>query len=252
MLMPPDSTEPIDLKCAGLKATSPRMRVLKVFRAGNAAPKMFIASLLAQEADAGLSTMNRVLPPLNTTIPPMVSDEQLERIQSIFAARAVMRSIAVGNRRLQAAARPSQILELQRQGGQYYFLPIDPNTRHLPPVEGAFLFVILADDPGRIYCGVPESSIAAAADARFGIAGHTSLSYRKDVLFAGELFFERAELMSWTNGSGHYTPAASVRGLNLIPAVQRLLPDDRFTDYWNLTTAQARHHLQLRGYTWPN
>ena len=64
MLMPPNSTEPIDLKRAGLKATSPRVRVLEVFRAS---PRRHLSAedvyriLLAQEVDAGLSTIYRVL-----------------------------------------------------------------------------------------------------------------------------------------------------------------------------------------------
>ncbi|WP_370563590.1 ferric iron uptake transcriptional regulator [Cupriavidus sp. UME77] len=64
MLMPPDSTEPIDLKRAGLKATSPRVRVLEVFRASqrrHLSAEDVYRILLAQEVDAGLSTIYRVL-----------------------------------------------------------------------------------------------------------------------------------------------------------------------------------------------
>jgi len=68
------------------------------------------------------------------------------------------------------------------------------------------------------------------------------------VLFAGELFFKGGQLTSWTNGSGHYTPAASLRSTNLIPAVRRLLPDERFADYWSMPTAQKNDQLALRGY----
>ncbi|AOY95090.1 transcriptional repressor [Cupriavidus sp. USMAA2-4] len=64
MLMPPDSSDPIDLKRAGLKATSPRMRVLEVFRASTqrhlSAEEVYRA-LLSQDLDAGLSTIYRVL-----------------------------------------------------------------------------------------------------------------------------------------------------------------------------------------------
>ncbi|WP_020203805.1 MULTISPECIES: ferric iron uptake transcriptional regulator [Cupriavidus] len=64
MLMPPDSTDPIDLKRAGLKATSPRVRVLEVFRASerrHLSAEDVYRILLAQDVDAGLSTIYRVL-----------------------------------------------------------------------------------------------------------------------------------------------------------------------------------------------
>ncbi|MDF3833362.1 ferric iron uptake transcriptional regulator [Cupriavidus basilensis] len=64
MLMPSDSTDPIDLKRAGLKATSPRVRVLEVFRASqrrHLSAEDVYRALLTQEVDAGLSTIYRVL-----------------------------------------------------------------------------------------------------------------------------------------------------------------------------------------------
>jgi len=64
MLMPPDCSDPIDLKRAGLKATSPRMRVLELFRASeqrHLSAEDVYRALLTQDLDAGLSTIYRVL-----------------------------------------------------------------------------------------------------------------------------------------------------------------------------------------------
>lgn len=79
---------------------------------------------------------------------------------------------------------------------QYYLLAVSPDVHHrLPVLDGWFAFVILADDPGRIYCG-------SMFDEHYEVDGHTSLSYRQDVLFAGGLEFKRGKLLVWDNASG--------------------------------------------------
>ena len=177
----------------------------------------------------------------------MLSDDQLKTIKAVFAARAQMLPLRVGNPRHQSPASSSQVFELQRLSAQsYYLLPVDPSSVHVPAVDGAFLYVILANDPGRIYCGVPSG--APGADRALTIEGHTSLSQRADVLYGGELLFERGRLLAWTNASGHYLPPASMRQTNLIPAVQRLLPDDRFQDFRNLAAEHRTRVLEGRGY----
>ncbi|MFJ3372820.1 hypothetical protein [Pseudomonas sp. NPDC086251] len=174
-------------------------------------------------------------------------ESPLLAMKGIIRARAAMKPISVGHEMIQEAASASQIFELQCSGGHYSFLPVDSGARNMPLTDGAFLFVVLANDPGRIYCGVPYGSSAAHPD--FSISGHTSLTYRADALYAGEIFFSHGTLLSWNNGSGHYKPAAALRDVNLIPAVRRLLPDDRFIDYWSMSMQQAREQLTMRGYT---
>lgn len=62
--MPIDTSDPLNLKRAGLKATSPRMRILDAFRASGTrhlSAEDVYRILLQQDADAGLSTIYRVL-----------------------------------------------------------------------------------------------------------------------------------------------------------------------------------------------
>nr|WP_116342336.1 ferric iron uptake transcriptional regulator [Cupriavidus taiwanensis] len=62
--MSSESTNPIHLKRAGLKATSPRMRILEVFRTSarrHLSAEDVYRILLTQDEDAGLSTVYRVL-----------------------------------------------------------------------------------------------------------------------------------------------------------------------------------------------
>ncbi|TWC46130.1 hypothetical protein FBY04_13332 [Pseudomonas sp. SJZ080] len=184
----------------------------------------------------------------------MLTHDQLEKIERTFSARALITPIRVKNPFVQQAATPQQIFELQRISSDfYYFIPTARGNTSRPAVDGIFAFVILASDPGRIYCGALSRLNLAASentiDPCFIIDGHTSLSNREDILFAGELFFKSNKLKSWNNGSGHYRPDAQRRYTNLIPAIQRLLPEDRFHDYFNMAPDQVQMRLVARGYT---
>ncbi|MCI0151945.1 hypothetical protein KNO81_39615 [Paraburkholderia sediminicola] len=159
---------------------------------------------------------------------PQLPESQLERVKRVFAARQQMRPIPVVPRSFrQAEAMGPQVFELQKADTDYYHL-LRTNwvTREVPPLHGAFIFVILADDPGRIYRG------GDCLPAPFGIDGHTSLTARRDVLFARELSFNAGRLLSWNNFSGHYAHDAAFRHVNLIPAVQILLPGHLFVPRW--------------------
>lgn len=175
----------------------------------------------------------------------MLSTQQLNRIQDVFRARMAMRPIAVSHDALQQPARRTQIFMLRRTD-RYFLVPLVSGAP-VPPADGVFLYVILADDPGCVLCAAPQGS-EVGRDARFGVHGHTSISLRADVLYAGGLEFEGGELRRWTNGSGHYAPHARLHPVNLIPAVRLLLPPDRFTDIAQMDAAQTREQLTLRGY----
>ena len=177
----------------------------------------------------------------------MLSHDQLHRIGEIFEARARMQPIPVQHDGYQVPARPSEVFELQRKSAEhYYLLPHVPGAP-VPPAHGVFFYVILAADPGRIYCGAPQGSLAGA-DPRYGVQGHTSLSRRADVLYAGEIDFDQGRLVSWSNGSGHYSPPPTLREQNLIPAVARLLPAHRFIDFRTMKEEARRQRLEARGY----
>lgn len=159
----------------------------------------------------------------------ILTKEQLKCIEKIFIDRASMTRIPVNTHpRRQSPAEKRQVFELRRIGyKQYSLLPICGNCT--PLVHGQFLFVILASDPGRILCGAPADSDAARHSPELRVEGHTSLSLRADVLFAGMLEFRMGELVRWTNDSGHYSPPANLRQKNLIPAVKLLLPEQLFS-----------------------
>jgi len=53
---------------------------------------------------------------------------------------------------------------------------------------------------------------------------HPSIAEGKQVLYAGEIFFNNGQLEWWSNGSGHYQPYAE-------DAVQANLPMDQFYSY---------------------
>jgi len=53
---------------------------------------------------------------------------------------------------------------------------------------------------------------------------HPSIAEGKQVLYAGEIFFNNGQLEWWSNGSGHYQPFAE-------DAVQANLPMDQFFSY---------------------
>lgn len=100
----------------------------------------------------------------------------------------------------------------------------------------------------RVYCGLVDELDSYIG---FVVEGHTSLSMRAPVLYAGTLQFELGRLVSWSNGSGHYRPPASLASVNLIPAVQRLLPKEKFQDFFSpmqelrlrTTTPERRHSI---------
>lgn len=137
-----------------------------------------------------------------------------------------MRALTVRHSQHQEPAEPWQIFELQRRSAvDYYLIPTNPSGHGMPPLRGFFDFVVLADDPGRVYCGLMGGLPSHIA---FEVEGHTSISHGAAVLFAGQLEFTRGQLTRWTNGSGHYLPAPYMRKANLLPAVKLLLPKALF------------------------
>ncbi|WP_434007050.1 RHS repeat domain-containing protein [Pseudomonas corrugata] len=177
-----------------------------------------------------------------------LTDAQLSGINRIFNNRLAMTPLKAGNPGEQTEAKPTQIFELQRESkDRYYFLPTAPDAKEVPSPKGSFLYVIRADDPGRVYAGAPMGS--PTAEERFMVQGHTSLSRREDALYAGHVTLdEEGRLESWNNGSGHYLPPFALHKTNLLPAVQRLLPSELFVDYQNMTPEQRDRTFALRGY----
>lgn len=172
--------------------------------------------------------------PIRRNVHRNLGNKERDRISNIFKARSLMSPIKVRHYGHQDPAPKSNIFELLSMGPEHYYLKaIDPDSHELPMVDGLFIFVILASSPGKVLCGVPKFDIMANRfnQEKYGIYGHTSLSLRDDVLYAGEIYFGNGVLCMWTNKSGHYKPMAQTRLTNIIPSVQRILIPDAFVDH---------------------
>lgn len=66
---------------------------------------------------------------------------------------------------------------------------------------------------------------------------HPSIAEGKQVLYAGEVFFNNGNLQWWSNGSGHYQPGAD-------DAEQASLPMDRFYSYQQIIKGE---HTRKKG-----
>jgi hypothetical protein len=66
---------------------------------------------------------------------------------------------------------------------------------------------------------------------------HPSIAEGKQVLYAGEVFFNNGSLEWWSNGSGHYQPGAD-------DAEQASLPMDRFFSYQQIIKGE---HTRKKG-----
>jgi hypothetical protein len=62
---------------------------------------------------------------------------------------------------------------------------------------------------------------------------HPSIAEGKQVLYAGEIFFNNGQLEWWSNGSGHYQPYAE-------DAVQANLPMDHFFSYQQIIKGEHK------------
>ena len=62
---------------------------------------------------------------------------------------------------------------------------------------------------------------------------HPSIAEGKQVLYAGEIFFNNGQLEWWSNGSGHYQPYAE-------DAVQANLPMDQFFSYQQIIKGEHK------------
>lgn len=66
---------------------------------------------------------------------------------------------------------------------------------------------------------------------------HPSIAEGKQVLYAGEIFFNNGKLQWWSNGSGHYQPGAD-------DAEQANLPMDQFYSYQQIIKGE---HTRKKG-----
>jgi hypothetical protein len=153
--------------------------------------------------------------------------------------------------KLQKPAEENQIFQLHLQSDRYFFTAALPGCM-APPPNGKFIFAILFRDPSRMYCGIPfqlaRGDEYAGVGNDGGIVGHSSLTGGKDVLYAGEILLEHGRLVEWTNGSGHYKPLASLRSLNFLPMIRRMLPASLFTGWEGAAPGVRRILTMVDGY----
>jgi len=112
---------------------------------------------------------------------------------------------------------------------QYLLRNIGNNSVSIP--DGGYIFVNPSDAPGQIF------AMRYSDNNHIRYVGHTSLTQKNGqalpVRYAGSLEFEQGKLVSWDNASGHYRPSGSLHYDNLIPWTRRLLPQNKFMDYFN-------------------
>lgn len=157
---------------------------------------------------------------------------------------------------LQRPADPEQILELNKSPeGRYTFRPLSPNAK---PViaEGAYAFVIRADEPDKVYMGSMNKGLTPEGKAypynRYinpeWVDGHSALTQglramkggSTDVVYAGTVYIKNGVPEFWTNASGHYLPPAELQSTNLTSKAKNILPADKFFDEDKLTPAQKK------------
>ncbi|MNF57956.1 hypothetical protein D3C76_705730 [compost metagenome] len=146
----------------------------------------------------------------------------------------------------QRSARPDQVFDFKRNDKNEYEFVRRSNGESCK-LSGVFTYVILATEPDHVYCGVGNGQQDSKGELneyrhrnRDYIEGHSSLAQGKDVLFAGEFLFVDGQLKLWTNGSGHYEPAAALRLTNLTEVVKRILPENLFRDHDELTATEIQ------------
>ena len=124
----------------------------------------------------------------------------------------------------QQLAAPDKIYKLHLEEGRYW---LERRGRHNPvlgPEFKRFVFVIRADEPSVVYCGIDAFMQPGPA----AVAGHTSIANQQAVLYAGLIHIVDGTLVSWNNGSGHYAPDEKYHISNLHPYVRRMLPTAKF------------------------
>lgn len=144
---------------------------------------------------------------------------------------------------LQERANNDDVFRLKKNPWGYYLEPKVMKSVTMPDLNGRFIYVIKFHKPDIIYCGRTFAMLneffakgkdgieAQKFSTKHGIEGHTSLTKRKDVLFAGELLFRDRQLVSWSNESGHYQPRAELRRTNLLEHIKEMLPEHLFDEH---------------------
>lgn len=152
----------------------------------------------------------------------------------------------------QRPARVDQIAELNLSpSGRYVATTLDQDS-YLP--EGAYVYVVRADEPDKIYIGSQNKRLNQAGrpypfNNRMNpdvVEGHSSVTHglreqrggTTDVLYAGTVHFKDGRPEFWTNESGHYAPSAELRHTNLSARIKTMLTEDKFVDEEKMTGRQ--------------
>lgn len=155
---------------------------------------------------------------------------QFSAISAMLERRRGMQQIRVKDPSSQEPGSSDALFRLFRAGeGNYYLKNITDDAQTIVP-DGMYLFAITIDEPTSIFCGAPSGT--AGAHRHASIEGHTSLTMRSPVYYAGEIYFWNGNLIKWTNGSGHYRPPGRLSSNNILPPVRLMLPERLFVDYF--------------------
>ncbi|RON10386.1 hypothetical protein BK659_06490 [Pseudomonas brassicacearum] len=134
---------------------------------------------------------------------------------------------------IQNPAPKNTVFSLSKRNEKYEFLSTHAAESPAPPknIKGEIIFVIPYSNPFGVLSSIPEG--AGNTELKpFEVHGHTSISNREDVLYAGKIYLDDdSKLQYWDNGSGHYKPDVSLHISNIPPALRELLPPDKFKPY---------------------
>ncbi|WP_435951663.1 hypothetical protein [Dryocola sp. BD626] len=153
-------------------------------------------------------------------------------IGDFFSSRPSFQPLSVVLASEQSEADKNCVFILERFArDDYYLRPKSKNTQTMPSLHGRFIYVIKEDRPGFVYCAKAFDPINQfLSDNNWSVEGHTSLTKRRNVLFAGDLLFSHRKLIAWSNASGHYQPSSELRHRNLLPHIKLLLPEDLYRE----------------------
>ncbi|MET4695359.1 hypothetical protein [Endozoicomonas lisbonensis] len=125
---------------------------------------------------------------------------------------------------------PKRLLfELCRSGEIYYLKRTSDNKVFQIYSWKVYIFVILASRPTQVFC-VPKYNKSTNDEINFlnfpsaFTLGHTSITRKSPVFYAGELVLENTKLFAWDNRSGHYKTPDDAHKINFLPPVKHLLP----------------------------
>ena len=147
----------------------------------------------------------------------------------VLAFRYQMVMLECLNPRMNKVAPKRLLFELCRSGETYYIKRTFDNKVFQIYSWKVYIFVVLASHPTQVFC-VPKYNKSTNYETNFlnfppaFTLGHTSITRKSPVFYAGEFVLENTNLFAWDNRTGHYKTPDDAHEINFLPPVKHLLP----------------------------